>query len=114
MAALVAGGVVGLAAPAGADEPDQRALAERFAPVMMLVEQAEECGPGEPYQPSDVDVLMDNSSVALRGPWSPRDLVEVGPGAQTLAAGLRGYSLDLPGDPLSAGCAYERWARNTW
>jgi hypothetical protein len=114
MAALVAGGVVGLAAPAGADEPDQRALAERFAPVMMLVEQAEECGPGEPYQPSDVDVLMDNSSVALRGPWSPRDLDEVGPGAQTLAAGLRGYSLDLPGDPLSAGCAYERWARNTW
>ncbi|HEX2175319.1 MAG TPA: hypothetical protein VHG70_05360 [Nocardioidaceae bacterium] len=114
MAAVVVGAVVGLAAPAGGDEADQRALAERYAPVMMLVEQPEACGPGEPYQPSDVDLLMENSSVALRGPWSPRDLVEVGPGADTLADGLRGYSLDLPGDPLSAGCAYEKWARATW
>ncbi len=114
MAAMVAGAVVGFAAPAGADEADQRTLAERYAPVMMLVEQAEDCGPGEPYQPSDVDLLMDNSSVALRGPWSPRDLVEVGPAATTLAEGLPGYSLDLPGDPLSAGCDYEKWARATW
>ena len=114
MAVLLVGALIGLAAPSTADQADQRALAERYAPVMMLVEQSEDCGPGEPYQPSAVDLLMDNSSVALRGPWSPRDLVEVAPSASTLAEGLRGYSLDLPGDPLAAGCTYEKWARDTW
>src|SRR5687768_5789361 len=29
-------------------------LAQTYAPVMLLVEQAEACGPGEPYVPSDV------------------------------------------------------------
>jgi hypothetical protein len=37
-------------APASADVSDERALAARFAPVVRLVEQTEECGPGEPYR----------------------------------------------------------------
>ena len=36
---------------------------------MRLVEQAQECGTGEPYEPIDVDVLFDEPTVALRGPW---------------------------------------------
>ena len=58
-----------LAAPAvaHADLADERALAERFAPVVRLVEQEEECGPGEPWEPTDVDVLFDEPTVALRG-----------------------------------------------
>lgn len=40
----------------------ERELAARYAPVMMLVEQDEPCGPGEPYQPSDVDALFENPS----------------------------------------------------
>jgi hypothetical protein len=112
---LVAGVLVGLAAaPADADVSDQRALAERYAPVMMLVRQDNACGPGEPYQPSDVDRVMDNSTVALRGPWTRRDLIEVGPSAQELSEGLPGYALDLPGNPLEAGCTYEKWARDVW
>ena len=89
-------------------------LAERFAPVMMLVTQEERCGPGEPYAPSDVEVLLDNDSVALRGPWTDQDLVEVGPDAETLSRGLRDYALDLPPDPLDPGCDYETWAERQW
>ena len=59
--ALTAAGV----ALAGPEEE----LAERFAPAVRLVEQAEECGPGEPYQPIDVDALFEEPTVALRGPW---------------------------------------------
>ena len=41
-----------------ADLADEQALAERFAPVVRLVEQTEECGPGEPYEPIDVDAPL--------------------------------------------------------
>ncbi|HWM00617.1 MAG TPA: hypothetical protein VNP20_24965, partial [Nocardioidaceae bacterium] len=114
LVATAFGTLVALAPSAGADEADQRALAERYAPVMMLVKQDKDCGPGEPYQPSNVDPVLDNSTVALRGPWTPRDLIEVGPSQDELAQGLPGYSLDLPGNPLAAGCDYEEWARDTW
>ena len=68
---LVALGALALgAAPAApAQTPDETALAERYAPVVRLVEQEEECGAGEPYEPMDVDALFDEPTVALRGPW---------------------------------------------
>ena len=89
-------------------------LAATYAPVMMLVDQPEACGPGEPYVPSDVDALFDESSIALRGPWTDRDLVAVGPSAEQLSEGLEGYALDQPGDPLKPGCDYEEWAESVW
>jgi hypothetical protein len=95
---------------AGGALADEQALAERFAPVVLLVEQTEECGPGEPYAPMDVDLLFDEPTVALRGPWKPTDLVEIGPTAADLAD-LYEYHLDFPGDALDPGCDYERWAR---
>ena len=95
---------------ARADAADEEALAEQFAPVVRLVEQTEECGPGEPYEPTDVAVLFDEPTVALRGPWRPTDLVKVGPSAEDLV-GRYEYHLDFPGDALDPGCGYERWAR---
>jgi hypothetical protein len=92
----------------------EQQLAEAYAPVMMLVRQDEACGPGEPYVPSDVDALFDEPSIALRGPWTDRDLVTVGPSADELSAGLEGYALDQPGDPLKPGCDYEEWAADVW
>jgi hypothetical protein len=89
---------------------DEQALAERFAPVVRLVEQPEECGPGEPYEPIDVDLLFGEPTVALRGPWRPTDLVKIGPTAADLID-LFEYHLDFPGDALDPGCEYERWAR---
>ncbi len=95
---------------ANAELADEQALGERFAPVVRLVEQVEECGPGEPYQPTDVDVLFDEPTVALRGPWNPTDLVEIGPAAEDLVDRYD-YHLDFPGNALDPGCDYERWAR---
>jgi hypothetical protein len=111
-AALTAVVVALVAAPiAGADTADETALAERYAPVVRLVEQPEECGPGEPYEPLDVDDLFDEPTVALRGPWGSGDLIQVGPEAQDVAGGLYEYHLDFPGNALAPGCDYERWAR---
>ena len=89
---------------------DEQALAERYAPVVRLVDQPEECGPGEPYDPMDVDRLFGASTVALRGPWNPTDLVKIGPTAKDLAE-LYEYHLDFPGNALHPGCDYERWSR---
>lgn len=115
LAGAVGAGLL-LVAPgsAAADTDDEAALAERFAPVMAMVRQAEDCGPGDPYQPSAVDPLFGSDSVALRGPWTDRDLVDVGPSAAELGGGLPGYSLDYPPNPLQPGCSYESWARSVW
>ncbi|MCB0907965.1 MAG: hypothetical protein KDB63_12710 [Nocardioidaceae bacterium] len=95
----------------GTDESAEQALAAKYAPVLMLVQQKAACGPGEPFLPGDVDVMFDNPTVALRGPWKPqKDLVKIAPSVDDLSAGLPGYALDLPGDPLDPGCDYERWA----
>jgi hypothetical protein len=95
---------------AAADLADETALAEKYAPVVRLAQQPEECGPGEPYIPTDVDVLFGEPTVALRGPWNGTDLVKIGPSAKDLA-GLYEYHLDFPGSPLEPGCSYELWAR---
>jgi hypothetical protein len=100
-----------VAAPAAAaDLADERALAERHAPIVRVVEQSEECGYGEPFVPTDVDLLFDEPTVALRGPWNPTDLVKIAPSAGDLVNRFE-YHLDFPGDALDAGCDYERWAK---
>ncbi|HEY7706402.1 MAG TPA: hypothetical protein VH968_04465 [Gaiellaceae bacterium] len=99
-----------LAPPAGADLADETALAERFAPVVRVVDQERECGYGERYGPVDVDVLFDEPTVALRGPWNASDLIAIGPSSDDLDNRFE-YHLDFPGDALSPGCGYERWTR---
>jgi hypothetical protein len=112
LALVAAVGIALVAVPAApADLGDERALADRFAPVIRLVEQNEECGPGEPYDPLDVDLLLEKEpTVALRGPWRATDLVKIGPTAKELRNRYE-YHLDFPGDALNAGCDYERWSR---
>jgi Membrane domain of glycerophosphoryl diester phosphodiesterase len=113
-AILILGAVVAVLAPPGAalgaTVGDEEALAQLYAPVVRLVEQTEECGPGERYLPLDVDVLFDEPTVALRGPWSGTDLVKIGPAASDLV-GRYEYHLDYPGTALDPGCSYELWAR---
>ncbi len=114
VSALVMGVVTAVlvaAGPAGAADSAEQRLADRFAPLLRLVHQDHECGPGEPYRPTDVDAILGNRDVALRGPWAPDNLIEVGPTAEDLADGLADYHLDLPGNPLKPGCTYEEWAR---
>ena len=109
LAGLVALSALVVVGAARADAEDD--LAQRFAPIVRLVDQPEPCGPGEPYEPSDIDAFMNEDTVALRGPWNPTDLVQIGPSAATLGRGLLDYHLDFPGNPLDPGCGYERWAR---
>jgi hypothetical protein len=105
---IVVGATLALAAPAHAGPEED--LAARYAPVVRLVEQVEECGYGEPYRPSDIDAFLDEETVSLRGPWRSNDLVEIAPAGEDLQ-GLYEYNLDFPGDALDPGCDYERWAR---
>jgi hypothetical protein len=104
--------VAGLLMPgtAWADLADEQALADRYAPVVRLVVQEEECGPGEPYEPIDVDLLFGDPTVALRGPWNATDLVKIGPSAADLVNRYE-YHLDYPGSALDPGCSYEQWNR---
>ena len=104
---LLALAALGSASTAAADTADETALAERYAPVVRLVEQVEECGPGEAYEPMDVDALFDEPTVALRGPWGGGDLVEIAPSARDLGDRLYEYHLDFPGDALDPECDYE-------
>ena len=92
------------------DAGAEQQLAERYAPVLRLRAQEEPCGTGEPYEPIDVDALMGNDEVALRGPWDPVNLIRVAPTAADLSRGLPGYHLDFPGDALDPGCVYEQFS----
>ena len=96
-ASIVLAGIVLFVGTARADAAvtDEQLLARRYAPVVRLVEQPEECGPGEPYEPMDVDALFGQPTVALRGPWNATDLVEIGPRAGDLV-GRFDYHLDFP------------------
>jgi hypothetical protein len=106
---ILAAAALSLAAVANAQAEED--LAQRYAPVVRLVEQKEECGPGEPYEPSDIDAFLDQDTVSLRGPWTENDLIKIAPTAADLGKGLFEYNLDFPGDALNPGCDYERWAR---
>ena len=95
---------------AAADLADEQALAEKYAPIVRLVEQQDVCSYGEPFIPTDIDLLLDEETVALRGPWNVTDLVEIGPSADDLVTRFE-YHLDFPGDALHPGCDYNRWAK---
>ena len=99
-----------LAPAAAADLADERALAEKYAPIVRVVEQLDVCGYGEPFIPTNIDLLLDEQTVALRGPWNVTDLVEIGPSADDLVDRFE-YHLDFPGDALAPGCDYNRWAQ---
>jgi hypothetical protein len=110
--AVAAGLVVAaiLAGSAAADNPEAT-LATKFAPVVRLVEQKEPCGHGEPYEPTDVDVLFGSDDVVLRGPWDEVNVVKFAPVAADLSTGRFNYHLDFPGDALNPGCTYEQWSK---
>ncbi len=104
-------GALATAPAAFAGPTAETALAARYAPVVKLGPAPERCGPGDPYTPIDVNLLFDEPTVALRGPWGGGDLIKVAPAASDVAHGLYEYHLDFPGDALSPGCHYFDWSR---
>jgi hypothetical protein len=111
---LAAVGVVtvmcGAAAPAAAQDEAARELAERYAPYVRLQEDSDSCDEGEQFQPTDVEAVLGDQQVALRGPWTDANLVEIAPESDTLGQGLPGHALDFPGNPLRPGCTYAEWS----
>lgn len=84
----------------------EQQLAERYAPVVVVRQQNVACLDGEPYAPQSVDVVLGRRDVVLR---TPRGDITA-PTARDLFAAPKGSNLDLPGQPLSPGCSYEKWA----
>jgi hypothetical protein len=113
--ALAGGGYAALPPTAAAGVQgaltQQQELAERYAPIVRLVVGREGCGRGLQYVPINVDFLLGEQTVALRGPWG-NDLVRIAPTAKSLGRGLWGYHLDYPGDALRPGCDYLHWQQH--
>jgi hypothetical protein len=85
-------------------------LAHRYSPVVRLVRQDEPCHHGEPFQPTDVNLVLGNPDVALRGPWDRTNIIKVAPSATDLAGRLFDYHLDFPGHAVTPGCVYDEWS----
>jgi hypothetical protein len=101
--------VLALPAWARAAESAALQLAARYSPVLSLEPQAKPCGSGEAYRPTSVDIVLGRHGVSLRDPRSR--LVKRAPTSGDLWALGAGYYIDLPGNPLSPGCGYERQFR---
>ncbi len=98
------------AAPPAYAVDDAVELAERYAPIVVVRDQPAQCGDGEPYLPLTVDSVLGRDDVVLRGPSGE---ALPGPAAEDLTGKGDGWYLDLPGNPLSPGCDYERWSDET-
>jgi hypothetical protein len=107
-AALFVAGITVLLVPAAAfaAEGAEQQLAEKYAPIVGLKEHEPCANIGEPYRPVPVETVLGQSDVVLLGPGT---VVKSAPTAADLYGKGDGYWLDFPGDPLDAGCSYEKW-----
>jgi hypothetical protein len=101
--------LLALAVPgAAADErAADQALAERYAPVLLLRTQSEPCDrQGDAYFPVAVETFLGRGDVTLVGPGGTRITA---PKTADLAGRGDDWYLDFPGNPLRPGCDFERW-----
>ena len=105
LAAIVLADSGGAAAQeAGSAEQE---LAEKWAPIVQIREQEEECDrDGEGWEPTNVDIVLGNPEVVLRD--VDDEVVVEGPTAADLFGLGEGYYLDFPGNSIRPGCDYER------
>jgi hypothetical protein len=84
-------------------------LAERYAPVVVVRAQEEECDTdGEPFEPAPVDIVLDNPEILLRQVGNGDPVAMLGPGPSDLFDLREGWYLDFPGDALEPGCIFEQ------
>ncbi len=111
-AALTSVLAVSLAAPStgAADRSLRLDLVRAYSPIVML--RAQEDPPcdssEEQYLPTKVEAVLGNPKVRLIPPAGSSEEVEVAPTASDIAGLGDGWYLDLPGDPLDAGCTYAK------
>ena len=94
------------AGTAGARTGAALELVQRYSPIIAVHPQKAACGPGEPYRPTVVGLVLGNRDVVLRN--ARGRIVRRAPSAQDLFDATTGDYIDLPGDPLKPGCVYER------
>ncbi|WP_410790849.1 hypothetical protein [Kribbella sp. C-35] len=110
LAALLLCGTEPAMAATSPDDVAAQQLADRYAPVVKLQDSAARCADGEHFQPIDVQAVLGNQEVALRGPWRPPDLIKTQPQDTDLGLQYPGHFLDFPGDPLRPACDYADWS----
>jgi hypothetical protein len=107
----VVGLSIGDVAVAAPSDPlaDERMLAERYAPVIVVKQQDDACDTeGEPFRPASVDIVIGNPEVALRQVSNGDPVATRGPSAADLHGLGEGFYLDFPGSSTTPGCVYER------
>jgi hypothetical protein len=88
----------------------QERLAERYAPVVALKTQRELCRTGEAFRPVLVDLVLGRSDVWLfRGVERKYERVLRAPRSPELARRGADHYVDLPGDPITGRCGFQRW-----
>jgi hypothetical protein len=117
LAGVVTALALTVAAPSAAfaqsDAPDasttaEQELADRYAPVIMVKEQLEQCAEGEAYLPTSVDIVLDNPQILLRQVGANDPVMMRGPAVADLFELGEGFYLDFPGQALDPGCLYQR------
>ena len=113
---VMVGGSLAMAGPAhaapAADPDPLTQLARRFAPLVVLQQQAEPCGSGEPYAPLPVEQILGQPDVALED--AEGEELVTAPSADDLAGAPEGSNIDLPGDAGDPQCDFEvRFGRRT-
>jgi len=107
---LLLAAAAGARAAAAADASPEQQLADKYAPIVALKEQAKACDTnGEPYRPIPVDDVLGRKDVKLVD--SKGKLIDAAPTAADLFRRGESTYLDFPGSPLNPGCRYEKWAR---
>jgi hypothetical protein len=97
------------AQPVPQDDDPAQALAERFAPVIVVKQQEMPCDEeGEPFYPVPVEIVLDNPEVVLRQLGRENPTVTRAPSAADLHDLGAGFFLDFPGSSLEPGCIYEQ------
>ena len=92
---------------AAATSPAQQ-LANRYAPVMVLADQAAPCTQGEAWRPTTVEIVLENKEVTLRAPGRGHPVVKRAPTAADMFDKRAGYFLNFPGNPNIPRCTYDR------
>jgi hypothetical protein len=92
----------------------EQALAETYAPIVMIKTQPEKCSnDGEQFRPVMVDILFGTDDVRLMQRGSGAKTTDIEIKRNIAAADLAGlndsYYLDLPGEPRNPECTYETW-----
>ncbi len=91
----------------------EQQLVDRYAPVVMIKEQQQECSTdGEQFRPVVVDILFGTDEVRLmrRGEGDEPDReVKRNIEASDLYGLDERHYIDLPFDPRNPGCDYEKW-----